>query len=114
MCDTCGCGNADVHIEGHGHSHSHGGDAREIELHLDIMGKNDAFAARNRRFFTDQGILALNVVSSPGAGKTTLLEKTINALELTSSVIEGDQQTSRDADRIRATGAAAAHLSGDS
>lgn len=110
MCDTCGCGRKDVHIDGQAHCHSDAGQTREIELYLDIMSKNDTLAAENRRFFADHGILALNLVSSPGAGKTTLLVKTIEAMDLPASVIEGDQQTSRDADRIRATGSAAVQI----
>jgi hydrogenase nickel incorporation protein HypB len=77
-----------------------------VRIERDILGANDEIAARNRRRFEDAGIFALNLVSSPGAGKTTLLVETIRALgdELALAVIEGDQQTSFDADRIRATG----------
>jgi hydrogenase nickel incorporation protein HypB len=80
-----------------------------VRIERDILGANNEIAARNRRRFEDAGILALNLVSSPGAGKTTLLVATIRALgsELPLAVIEGDQQTSFDADRIRATGARA-------
>jgi hydrogenase nickel incorporation protein HypB len=71
------------------------------------LAKNAAFAKENREWFRKHGILALNVVSSPGAGKTTLLARTIRELRdrLPISIIEGDQETSRDADRIRAAGA---------
>ena len=74
--------------------------------------KNDAYAARNRQRFAERGIFALNLVSSPGSGKTTLLVRTIEALRgpLPVAVIEGDQQTSLDADRIRATGAPAVQI----
>jgi hydrogenase nickel incorporation protein HypB len=77
-----------------------------------LLEKNDALAAANRRRLGERGMLALNLVSSPGAGKTTLLERTIGALrsELVMHVIEGDQATSRDADRIRATGSAAVQI----
>jgi hydrogenase nickel incorporation protein HypB len=80
--------------------------ARMVQIEQDILGKNNEYAADNRRFFTEQGILALNLVSSPGSGKTTLLTRTIDDLkaELACAVIEGDQQTSNDAERIRATG----------
>jgi hydrogenase nickel incorporation protein HypB len=120
-----------VHADGtrhsHGHDHAHGADhdhahggpahshapgltpAQMVKIERDILGANDEIAARNRRRFEDAGIFALNLVSSPGAGKTTLLVETIRALgaELPLAVIEGDQQTSFDADRIRATGARA-------
>ena len=73
------------------------------------MSENNRFAAQNRARFTASRVLALNLVSSPGSGKTTLLTKTIQALgnTLPIAVIEGDQQTSNDADRIRAAGAPA-------
>lgn len=83
--------------------------SRIVQIEQDILGKNDSLAARNRAFFADRGIFALNLVSSPGSGKTTLLCKTIEMLagRFPLAVVEGDQQTSNDADRIRATGAAA-------
>jgi hydrogenase nickel incorporation protein HypB len=89
--------------------HSHApetGQTRRIEIEQAILAGNDRYALANRRFFTEQGIFALNLVSSPGAGKTTLLTATIGALQsrINIAVIEGDQQTSRDAERIRATG----------
>jgi len=106
------------HAQGadHDHEHAHGVPAHShapgltpaqmVRIERDILGANNEIAARNRRRFEDAGILALNLVSSPGAGKTTLLVETIRALgsELALAVIEGDQQTSFDADRIRATG----------
>ncbi|MDX8354968.1 hydrogenase nickel incorporation protein HypB [Cognatiyoonia sp. IB215182] len=107
MCGTCGCGEGQVQIDG---KHHHG-DAREITLERDLMAKNDDYAAANRAHFRDRGILALNLVSSPGAGKTSLLVKTIEMLGPgRCAVIEGDQQTSNDADRIRATGASAVQI----
>jgi len=93
-----------------GAAHAPGVDAtRRVQIERDILAKNDAIAAANRRLLAERGIFALNLVSSPGSGKTTLLVKTIEALHgrIAASVIEGDQQTSRDADRIRATGAPA-------
>lgn len=77
-----------------------------VSIEQDILAKNNAYAADNRAFFTAHGILTLNLVSSPGSGKTTLLVETIERLknELPLAVIEGDQQTSNDAARIRATG----------
>ena len=85
--------------------------ARLIEVETAILSKNDALARGNRRVLTALGVLALNLVSSPGSGKTTLLCKTIDALgDAALAVIEGDQQTSNDADRIRATGAKAIQI----
>lgn len=85
--------------------------ARLIEVETSILAKNDALAASNRRVLTALGVLALNLVSSPGSGKTTLLCRTIEALgNVPLAVIEGDQQTSADADRIRATGARAIQI----
>jgi hydrogenase nickel incorporation protein HypB len=114
------------HDHGHDHEHGHSHDldygkgiagvhvpgmsqARIIQIEQDILGKNDRMAADNRAFLADKGIFALNLVSSPGSGKTTLLCETIKRLsgKYPVAVIEGDQQTSNDADRIRATGAPA-------
>ena len=86
--------------------------ARAIKLETDILGANNRVAQQNRAHFEAHGVTALNLVSSPGSGKTTLLCATIEALkqrqpDLHVAVIEGDQQTSFDADRIRATGAPA-------
>jgi len=86
--------------------------ARLIKLEQDILAKNDRYAAENRRVLESRGILAFNVMSSPGAGKTSLLVETIRAFEgrRACAVIEGDQQTSADADRIRAAGAQAVQI----
>jgi hydrogenase nickel incorporation protein HypB len=80
---------------------------RMVQIEADILGENNRFAAANRAHFASRGILALNLVSSPGSGKTTLLVRTIGDLgtRVPVAVIEGDQQTSFDADRIRAAGA---------
>jgi len=85
---------------------------RMVAIERDILSKNDAYARENRRALAAKGIFALNFVSSPGSGKTTLLARTIEALKgrLVVSVIEGDQQTSNDAERIRATGAPAIQI----
>jgi hydrogenase nickel incorporation protein HypB len=110
-----------VHADGTRHSHrdepghdqsgahSHG---TVIDLETRILAKNDALAAKNRTWFSGREILALNLVSSPGAGKTTLLERTIHDLkdELKFFVIEGDQATTVDGERIRATGAPAVQV----
>jgi hydrogenase nickel incorporation protein HypB len=89
--------------------------ARAIKLETDILGENNRIARRNRHHFAAHAVTALNLVSSPGSGKTTLLCATIEALKLRApglpvAVIEGDQQTSFDADRIRATGAPAIQI----
>lgn len=119
MCTTCGCsqpaeavtitkvGEENHHSHPHNHRNGHGQDAVTIELEQDILSKNNLLAQRNRGYFEAKGILALNLVSSPGSGKTTLLERTIADLksEFPISVIEGDQQTMNDADRIAKTGA---------
>ncbi len=89
--------------------------ARAIKLETDVLGANNAVAAQNRAHFAAHGVAAYNLVSSPGSGKTTLLCATIEALrkqqpDVAVAVIEGDQQTSFDADRIRATGAPAIQI----
>ncbi len=116
MCGHCGCGQPDmeqehVHADGTRHSHPHHHDHEHrttvIELNTRILAKNDALAARNRAWFAGREILAINLVSAPGAGKTTLLERTIRDLDGQTNigVLEGDQATSLDSDRIRAAGA---------
>ena len=78
-----------------------------VELEQRVLAKNDRLAAENRRWLAERGIAALNLVSSPGAGKTTLLERTLRDLAGAGRrfyVIEGDQETERDAERIRASG----------
>jgi hydrogenase nickel incorporation protein HypB len=120
------------HSHPHAHNHQHGhadgiidfgkglagahvagmSQERTISIERDILSKNDAFANANRMRLRNAGIFALNLVSSPGSGKTSLLVRTINDLKgrWPIAVIEGDQQTSRDADRIRATGAPAVQI----
>ena len=133
MCVVCGCNNPEgpgAPAHGHEHAHRHGhGDLdfganaarvsvpgmsaeRAIKLEADVLGANDRVARANRGHFEAHGVVAYNLVSSPGSGKTTLLVATIEALQrshpaLSLAVIEGDQQTSHDAERIRATGAPA-------
>jgi hydrogenase nickel incorporation protein HypB len=124
MCATCGCSDdseaklTDLrsgetivlkpphehqHHHGHDHHHEHG---TVITLEQEVLARNDRLAERVRGWLAGRDILALNLVSAPGAGKTTLLERTIGDLggELPLAVIEGDQQTLRDAERIQATG----------
>jgi len=104
----------DIHYgTGPAHAHAPGlSQSRMVEIEQNILGKNDEYAKENRRYFTDNAMLALNLVSSPGSGKTTLLTRTINDLkdDLSLSVIEGDQQTTHDADRIRETGVSAVQI----
>ncbi|ASW04029.1 MULTISPECIES: hydrogenase nickel incorporation protein HypB [Paraburkholderia] len=134
MCVVCGCGTgaqgAGQAVDTVGESgHEHGSDLlhfgqgparvsvpgmsqeRAIRVEQDVLGENNRYASANRRHFEAHGVMALNLVSSPGAGKTTLLCTTIEALrrrtDLAVAVIEGDQQTSLDAQRIRDSGAPA-------
>lgn len=97
------------HDHGHGHDHEHASAPRTetVSLEAAVLQKNDALAERNRAWLAGRNILALNLVSSPGSGKTSLLERTIRELGARRpiSVIEGDQRTTIDADRIRAAGA---------
>ena len=104
MCTTCGCP-ADNH-DGHHHVHEKTATGEKISLEIDILAKNNRFAAENRHFFKENGIFALNLVSSPGSGKTTILERTLRDIagKHRCAGIEGDQQTDNDARRIAATG----------
>jgi hydrogenase nickel incorporation protein HypB len=99
------------HHHGDGNlNHVHPGQASTVvTLERAVLAKNDALAARNRAWFAERGIVALNLVSSPGSGKTSLLERTIRDLgaEISMVVIEGDQATENDSARIRAAGARA-------
>lgn len=134
MCTTCGCSDeaaprltdpatghttslrsgppSPVHNHDHGHHHDHDHedhahvDGKTIVLQEAVLAKNDRLAERTRGWLRDRGVVALNLVSSPGSGKTTLLERTIRALmlEFPIQVIEGDQETTHDAERIRGTG----------
>jgi hydrogenase nickel incorporation protein HypB len=121
MCATCGCGNdeAVITVAGHEHPHNHGHDHDHAHVHTEtitleqkVLAKNDLIAEHNRQWLAERAILALNVTSSPGAGKTTLIERTIRKLGSNHSVavIEGDQETLLDAERIRATGARAVQV----
>ncbi len=103
---------AHPHDHDHHHDHGHSSEARKVRIEQDILAKNNTYAAANRAFFNTRGILALNLVSSPGSGKTALLARTVEALkdELAVAVIEGDQQTANDAERIRAAGAPAVQI----
>ncbi len=93
--------------DGHSHSHEHSPHKKKVlEIEQDILQQNDIMAARNKGYFEAKSIFALNLVSSPGSGKTALLERTLKDLkeDLSFYVIEGDQQTLNDANRIAAVG----------
>jgi hydrogenase nickel incorporation protein HypB len=134
MCTTCGCESTDEvkirrpgeveshetanghhhsHDDGHSHDHTHHHqdhyehETVTLDLERDILQKNNLLAERNRGYFEAKNILALNIVSSPGSGKTTILEKTITNLsgDFKLNIVEGDQQTMNDANRIAAAGA---------
>jgi hydrogenase nickel incorporation protein HypB len=133
MCTVCGCGSeGDTHVHDqphdHAHDHSHGhhhyghGGAglnvvgfsqnKLIEIEKNILSKNDGYAESNRHWLNQHGMAALNLVSSPGAGKTTLLVETLLRIknDFSVGVIEGDQETANDADRIKETGVAAIQI----
>ncbi len=122
MCNTCGCSGSaeDIAItrmgeEEHGfsggghrhdHHHDHHHNHRVLQVEQEVLSSNNLIAEENRKYFQSENILALNLVSSPGSGKTTILERTIGMIggDLPVAVIEGDQQTLLDAERIEATG----------
>lgn len=133
MCATCGCDGGTVseghgrphahphelgheHSHEHGHEHSHGGQpgsgVTTVTLEQEVLAKNDHLAQHNRAWLDAAGSCAVNLMSSPGAGKTTLLERTVRALDgsLPVSVVEGDQETPVDAERIRAAGCRAVQI----
>ncbi|KUH97992.1 hydrogenase nickel incorporation protein HypB [Mycolicibacterium acapulense] len=127
MCATCGCGDdgatiiAPGHTQPHDHGHHHHGGhhhhddpshTETITLEQKVLAKNDELAEGNRAWLAARDILALNLTSSPGAGKTTLLERTIRDLNSARpvAVIEGDQETLLDAERITAAGARAVQI----
>lgn len=122
MCIDCGCHSGSEehhhhhdhdhthphnHASGEPHSHGHDhGERRTLSIEEDVLAKNNRLARRNRALFEHSGTLVLNLVSSPGSGKTSLLERTLTDLKerYRFAVLEGDQQTANDADRIAATG----------
>jgi hydrogenase nickel incorporation protein HypB len=127
MCTTCGCDaqashhhHHHDHADGTSHAHPHDHDHHDhehsheqrISIEQDILGRNNALAERIRGFAEARNILALNIMSSPGSGKTSLLERTIRDLgaEVQLYVVEGDQHTSNDADRIIKTGVPAVQI----
>lgn len=136
MCGTCGCGDENGgqagtrvtvldgrattphghdHVHDHDHPHEHGRPAPDHEtvtLEQRVLAKNERLAERNRRWMAARGIVAVNLMSSPGAGKTTLLERTIGELAGSRplAVVEGDQETRLDAERIRRAGCPVAQV----
>lgn len=116
MCGTCGCGGADVRVEAlgepshfgdHRHPHQHDPGPGVVDIETALLAKNDHLAGHNRAWLAQHGIVALNLMSSPGSGKTSLLRRTITELASARpvAVIEGDQETRIDAEKIRSTGA---------
>ena len=123
MCQDCGCSITDhtheqshTHDHHHGHSHEHQAahetlhhnpqlnDTKTISVITKILDKNNQEAAHNRAHFDNHNVLAVNLMSSPGSGKTTLLEHIADLANFKFGVVEGDLETSRDADRIKAKG----------
>ena len=98
-----------LYMHSHSHDHSH---QKIITLNVDILSNNNRLAQLNRKSFTERNVLCLNLVSSPGSGKTSILERTIKALIPSRKifVIEGDQQTILDAERIEKSGAPAIQI----
>ncbi|MEA3455454.1 MAG: hydrogenase nickel incorporation protein HypB [Campylobacterota bacterium] len=122
MCQDCGCSITESSQEHHHHDHSEGhshthqtahetlhhnpqlNDTKTIAVIKKILDKNDHEAGHNRSHFEKHSVLSINLMSSPGSGKTTLLEKIADLAKFKFGVIEGDLETSRDADRIKAKG----------
>ena len=123
MCKDCGCSITDHAHDHHHHDHDHHShshahqaahetlhhnpqlnDKKTVEVITKILDRNDHEAAHNRAHFDDHGVLAINLMSSPGSGKTTLLERFAELAPFRFGVIEGDLETSRDAERIKAKG----------
>jgi hydrogenase nickel incorporation protein HypB len=110
MCATCGCDSDHDHHDHHDHDHGDHHHHETVKLETRVLARNDAGAAQNRAWLGERSIVALNVMSSPGAGKTTLLERTLRDVRYETSVIEGDQETEQDAERIRAAGGRAVQI----
>jgi hydrogenase nickel incorporation protein HypB len=113
MCSVCGCSHTEDHhhVAGQGDFHHHH-PFELLRVEQDILAKNDFYARENRLHLNAKGVFAVNLISSPGSGKTTLLTKTVDVLKarLPVAVIEGDQQTSIDAERIRKIGVPAIQI----
>lgn len=111
MCINCGCSSQTSNSHQHDHSHDEK-TPRTIRVEEDLLAKNNRLASNNRARFAVDQLLVLNLVSSPGSGKTSILERTLSDLksQVNFVVLEGDQQTSNDADRIAATGVQAKQI----
>ncbi len=130
MCLTCGCGDDDVRLalvgeaDAHAHDHDHAHDLPHVHLEPTpheteilqlgerVLTKNDELAGDVRGWLSGRGLTAFNLMSSPGSGKTSLLERTIAELagRVSIAVVEGDQETRVDADRITRAGARAVQV----
>jgi hydrogenase nickel incorporation protein HypB len=128
MCKDCGCSITDHHHDHeHGHTHSHESvshqaahetlhhnpqlnDSKTISVIKKILDKNDHEAEHNRAHFEKNNVLGINLMSSPGSGKTTLLESFASMVDFKFAVVEGDLETSRDADRLTAKGIKAVQI----
>ena len=114
MCQDCGCSITDSHEHTHTHNHNEAlatihanpqlNDIKTVDVIKKILDKNDHEAGHNRSHFDNHGVLAINLMSSPGSGKTALLEKFADLAEFKFGVVEGDLETSKDADRLKAKG----------
>jgi len=116
MCADCGCSITDTHEHSHGNSHEHQAahahlhdnpqlnDKKTIDVITKILDKNDHEAGHNRSHFDKNNVLSINLMSSPGSGKTALLEHLVDVADFKFGVVEGDLETSRDADRLKAKG----------
>ncbi len=125
MCQDCGCSITDHHHHDHEHSHdssSHQAahetlhhnpqlnDSKTISVIKKILDKNDHEASHNRAHFDNHKVLGINLMSSPGSGKTTLLEHMSEIADFKYAVVEGDLETSKDADRLTAKGIKAVQI----
>jgi hydrogenase nickel incorporation protein HypB len=133
MCQDCGCSITDHHHHDHEHGHSHNhehshdssshqaahetlhhnpqlNDSKTISVIKKILDKNDQEASHNRAHFDKNGVLGINLMSSPGSGKTTLLEHMSEICDFKYAVVEGDLETSKDADRLKAKGIKAVQI----
>ena len=120
MCTDCGCSITDTHTHSHNHNHSHThdnlhanpqlNDSKTIEVITKILDKNDHEAAHNREHLEKNGVLGINLMSSPGSGKTTLLEYLADIAPFKFGVIEGDLETERDANRLKEKGIIATQI----
>lgn len=122
MCKECGCGKALKHGHNHDHDHDHAHphdhdhphthphphvERRTVPLERKVLAENDAQAEANRKWLSQHGVTAINLISSPGTGKTLLLERTLERLRgrVSCAVITGDQCTDNDARRLMGKGA---------